>query len=418
MIRLTHRRRKPDKQQSLAAETRLHKPDNPPVYVDSTDTNWSIASLTTLYKLSNTINAARTQQELLSDFIDVLSRNIGVDASLVRLLTDDGWMEIVSSFGIDKDRLKKYHKTPIDGSMFSRSNEIVSKSFEPFLRKMVNDDSLTIFAIPVRYNVRTHGVINLYSRNNEQLPAETHRLWITAGEHLGQALDKFFEDAEQKQRLIQNERNIIANELHDSLAQTLASLRFQVRVLDQALQPSGEFSTINSIEQVEHGLDEAYTDLRELIAHCRIPVAKQGLIPSIKRVVEKFREETDIHILLQCECRKPDIPANMEMNVYRIVQESLTNIRKHADAHIVRVLLQCDDDGNYLILIENDGKGFDKKAIQSEAGKHLGLTIMKERARYLGGKLKIDSEPDEGTRIELRFKYLPEQNIGDNISLN
>jgi two-component system nitrate/nitrite sensor histidine kinase NarX len=82
------------------------------------------------------------------------------------------------------------------------------------------------------------------------------------------------------------------------------------------------------------------------------------------------------------------------------------------------VLLQCDDDGNYLILIENDGKGFDKKAIQSEAGKHLGLTIMKERARYLGGKLKIDSEPDEGTRIELRFKYLPEQNIGDNISLN
>jgi two-component system nitrate/nitrite sensor histidine kinase NarX len=60
--------------------------------------------------------------------------------------------------------------------------------------------------------------------------------------------------------------------------------------------------------------------------------------------------------------------------------------------------------------------GFDKKAIQSEAGKHLGLTIMKERAKYLGGKLKIDSEPDEGTRVELRFKYVPEQNINENIS--
>ena len=106
------------------------------------------------------------------------------------------------------------------------------------------------------------------------------------------------------------------------------------------------------------------------------------------------------------------------MNVYRIVQESLTNIRKHADAHIVRVLLQCDDVGNYLVLIENDGEGFDKAAIQSEAGKHLGLTIMKERARYLGGKLKIDSEPDEGTRVELRFKYKPEQDNNDNISLN
>ncbi len=327
-------------------------------------------------------------------------------------------MEVVSSYGIDKSQLKKYQKTPIDGSLFSRSNDVVGESYEPFLREIVSDNTLSVFAIPVRYHVRTHGVINLYANNNQKLPAETHRLWITAGEHLGQALDKFIEDTEQKQQLIQNERNIIANELHDSLAQTLASLRFQVRVLDQALQPSGEFSTINSIEQVEHGLDEAYTDLRELIAHCRIPVEKQGLIPSIKRVVEKFREETNIHILLQCECQNPDIPANMEMNVYRIVQESLTNIRKHADAHIVRVLLQCDDSGNYLILIENDGKGFDKEAIQSEAGKHLGLTIMKERAAYLGGKLKIDSEPDEGTRVELHFKYVPEQNISDNISLN
>jgi two-component system nitrate/nitrite sensor histidine kinase NarX len=382
--------------------------------MDNIDTNWSIESLQTLYKVSTTINVASTRQELLSDFTDVFTRNINVEAGLVRLLTDDGWMEIVASYGIDKDRLNNFHRTPIDGSIFSRSNETVGESKESFLREIVEDASLTIYAIPVRYHVRTHGVINLYSNSRKKPPAETQRLWLAAGEHLAQALDKFIEDSEQKQLLIQNERNIIANELHDSLAQTLASLRFQVRVLDQALQPSGEFSTINSIEQVEHGLDEAYTDLRELIAHCRIPIEKQGLVPSIKRVVEKFREETNIHILLQCECQNPDIPANMEMNVYRIVQESLTNIRKHADAHIVRVLLQCDDAGNYLILVENDGKGFDKKAIQSEAGKHLGLTIMKERARYLGGKLKIDSEPDEGTRVELRFQYMPEQKMNDN----
>ena len=385
--------------------------------MDTTDTSWSIESLHTLYKISSTINSARTRQELLSDFIDVFSRNAEVTASLVRLLADDGWMEIVSSFGIGKAQLEKFHNTPIDGGMFSRPSEVVTQSDEAFLRDIVKDDSLSVYTIPVRCDGRTLGLINIYTETRK-LSAEIHRLWLAAGAHLGQALDKFIEDAEQKQQLIQNERNIIANELHDSLAQTLASLRFQVRVLDQALQPSGEFSTINSIEQVEHGLDEAYTDLRELIAHCRMPVEKQGLIPSIKRVVEKFREETDIHILLQCECQYSDIPANMEMNVYRIVQESLTNIRKHADAHIVRVLLQCDDDGNYLILVENDGKGFDKKAIQSEAGKHLGLTIMKERARYLGGNLKIDSEPDEGTRVELRFTYVADQEVSDKISFN
>ena len=383
--------------------------------MDSANTNWNIESLKTLYSISKTINAARSEQELVTDFIEVFSKAIGIKASLVRLLTDDGWMEIVSSFGIDKARLNEYHKTPIDGSLFSRSNDCVGESYEAFLRAIANNNASTVFAIPVRYHVRTLGVINLFTDDDRELPPEVHKLWLTAGQHLGQALDKLIEESEQKQQLIQNERNVIANELHDSLAQTLASLRFQVRVLDQALQPTGEFSTINSIEQVEHGLDEAYTDLRELIAHCRMPVEKQGLIPSIKRVVEKFKEETNIHILLQCECQDPDIPANMEMNVYRIVQEALTNIRKHADAHIVRVLLQCDEQGNFLVLVENDGEGFDKKDIQTEAGQHLGLTIMKERAKHLGGKLKIDSEPDEGTRIELRFKYKPELNGSDNI---
>ena len=73
----------------------------------------------------------------MSDFIDVFARDIGVKASLVRLLTEDGWMEVVSSFGIGKSQLKKYHKTPIDGSMFSRSNEVVGESRETFLREII-----------------------------------------------------------------------------------------------------------------------------------------------------------------------------------------------------------------------------------------------------------------------------------------
>ena len=96
----------------------------------------------------------------------------------------------------------------------------------------------------------------------------------------------------------------------------------------------------------------------------------------------------------------------MELNAYRIVQESLTNVKKHANAYIVRVLLNRDDDGNIRILIENDGKGFDQTKIQSSAGDHIGLTIMKERAKHLGGELKIESEPDEGTRVELNFRHV------------
>ena len=122
--------------------------------------------------------------------------------------------------------------------------------------------------------------------------------------------------------------------------------------------------------------------------------------------VKNFRKDTDARILLQCDCEAPYVPAHMEMNAFRIVQEALTNIKKHAHAKNVRLLLKNTGD-NYQILIENDGLGFNKETITSEsaAGKHLGLTIMQERALHLGGELKIESEPEEGTRVELNFNY-------------
>ena len=144
---------------------------------------------------------------------------------------------------------------------------------------------------------------------------------------------------------------------------------------------------------------------RALRAQFVVPFEHEGLVPAVKRAVDKFRKDTGIHILLQCDEQVLFLPSNMELNAYRIVQEALTNIKKHANAYIVRVLLSYDADGYIRILIENDGKGFDQSQIHSSEGEHLGLTIMKERAKHLGGELKIESEPDEGTRVELRFRY-------------
>jgi two-component system nitrate/nitrite sensor histidine kinase NarX len=108
---------------------------------------------------------------------------------------------------------------------------------------------------------------------------------------------------------------------------------------------------------------------------------------------------------LQCNDESLLLPSNIELNAYRIVQEALTNIKKHARAHIVRVLLTHNVNGNVRILVENDGKGFDQRKIDSSDGEHLGLSIMRERAKHIGGELKVETEPDEGTRVELKFQY-------------
>ena len=90
--------------------------------------------------------------------------------------------------------------------------------------------------------------------------------------------------------------------------------------------------------------------------------------------------------------------------IMRIVQETLTNTRKHAQAQTVRVLLTREQTGEYLLLIEDDGIGFEGASKQGRPGEHIGLSIMEERARRLGGNLRIESEVGEGTRVELSYR--------------
>ena len=367
---------------------------------------WSTSSLTLLYRITSALSSAHDEKQVLHDFLVLLKQHFAAAAGSIQLINDDGLMDLVSHFGITEEQAKSIQHAPIDGHLFSFETDVID---EIQIRKTeLEIDTLPPkqLCIPVRFKIRTLGVINLFVEDDIEINEELAYLLLSLGAHLGE----FFErtDIENKKRLqlIKDERNIIANELHDSLAQTLASLRFQVRILDQALQPVGDFMAFKTIDSVEHALDEATTDLRELIAHCRVPIEQQGLVPAVKRAVEKFRKDTGIHILLQCEEQTLALPSNMELNAYRIVQEALTNVKKHANAYIVRVLLSRDIDGNIRILIENDGKGFDQTKIHSSEGDHIGLTIMKERARHLGGELKIESEPDEGTRVELNFRYV------------
>lgn len=372
--------------------------------------NWSQNSFSFLYELSSIINAADDNIQPCSDLLKFITTTLEGSAAIIRLISEEGWMDLHSSYGLNKKQKVEVQHTPIERSLFAHEKKSIKEIRRNPASTLIDDRNDEMLSVPVRHHGHTLGVLNIFIPVDQiQLDDEMALMLLEVGQHLGLCIEKYRLNNAAKQKLIQEERNMIANELHDSLAQTLASLRFQVRILDQTLQPTSDYMAIMSLEQVEHGLDEAYTDLRELIAHCRVPIEQQGLIPSIERVVKKFREETGIHILLQCECQDPDVPANMEMNIYRIVQEALTNIKKHADAHIVRVLMSCDNNGQFRILVENDGKGFDKKAIKSKEGQHLGLTIMQERARHLGGQLKIESELEEGTRIELKFRYLRDQ---------
>jgi len=366
---------------------------------------WSSSSISLLYQITSTLSSAHDGKQILHDFLILLKQHFNAGAGSIQLITDDGLMDLISYFGITEKQANSLQHAPIDGHLFSFETDAIDEIQIRQSKLNVKTLPPKQLCIPVRFKIQTLGVINLFVENEIEINEELAYLLLSLGAHLGEFFERRHIENKNRLQLIKDERNIIANELHDSLAQTLASMRFQIRVLDQSLQPVGDFMAFKTIESIEHALDEATTDLRELIAHCRVPIEQQGLHAAVKRAVEKFRHDTGIHTLLQSDEQPLPLPSNIELNAYRIVQEALANIKKHANAYIVRVLLSCDDDGNIRILIENDGKGFDQSKIQSSEGEHLGLTIMKERARHLGGELKIESEPDEGTRVELRFRY-------------
>lgn len=372
---------------------------------DKNTFEWSTDSLTLLYRVTSSLSSANDRKQILHDFLVLLKQHFNAAAGSVQLITDDGLMNLIACFGLTEDQANSIQHAAIDGHLFSFETDVID---EIQIRKNTLD-TVNLpprqLCIPVRYKIRTLGVFNLFVDDAINITEELAYLLLSVGAHLGEFIERSNIEKKNRRKLVKDERNIIANELHDSLAQTLASLRFQVRILDQSLQPVADYMSIKTIESVEHGLDEASTDLRELIAHCRVPIEQQGLVPAVERAVEKFRKETGINIKLQCNEQVLRLPSNMELNAYRIVQEALTNIKKHSNAYIVRVLLNHDEDDNITVLIENDGKGFDQRKIHSSEGEHIGLTIMKERARHLGGELKIESEPDEGTRVELRFPY-------------
>ncbi|MCW8827865.1 MAG: histidine kinase [Gammaproteobacteria bacterium] len=369
-------------------------------------------SLQVLYDVAASLNASRDLKDLLTRFLHTMRDIVNAKAGTVRLLTENNMMELVASIGLTEAVIEEERMVPVQrclcGNAVTEGEVLFQQDLTPCTQwvgqPLLGDTGLEMIAVPLQYHGKNLGVYNLFVEKADiDSREEVKALFTSIGRHLGMAIEKAHLDDEAKRLSIIKERNALAHELHDSLAQTLASLRFQVSMLDEAIDQQGADVTHEDIQQIKSGLDEAYTELRELLAHFRAPINSRGLIPALEDLISNFRKQTGMHVLLQKEWDSTRLPANMEMQVLRIIQEALANVRKHSDAHTVRVMLRCDRDGNYHILVEDDGVGMDKPAFSGHPGEHLGLSIMKERARYLGGELRIESESSEGTRVQLTF---------------
>lgn len=372
------------------------------------------ASLHILYDVANSINEANSLDELLTRFLRVLKEMVGALTATVQLAMPEGRMRIVACLGLDGRVTRESEILPIPlcrcgialtpGDILCEHDPGRCSLAQG--RRMFGAGEIEVVEVPLRYHEEVLGLYRLYAPKS--VTAEREELMemlTTVGRHLGMAVAKQRSDEEARRLSIIEERTTLAHELHDSLAQTIASLRFQVRMLSETLEEEGGSEQARQgSRRIQNSVDEAHTELRELLNSFRAPLDQRGLMPAMLNLIERFREETGIPVFLQMECRSPALSGGEEMQLLRIVQESLNNIRKHAKAHTVRVLLRCASAKGYILLVEDDGVGFEHADRIGRPGEHIGLSILEERARRLNGAIRIESEPGEGTRVELTFQ--------------
>lgn len=380
------------------------------------------ASLKILYDVAASINQADNLDELLMRFLRVLKEMVNGMAATVRLVQTDGKMRLVGAIGLDDDVLTEGQMLPLDlcvcGTTLSPGDIICNKQEKhcsrQLGREMFDVDEVELITVSLDYHDEVLGLYHIFVRR----PGISGRediieLLQTIGNHLGMAVAKQRSDREARRLSIVEERTALAHELHDSLAQTLASLRFQVRMLQDVLKSGDTDAACADLLRISHGLDEAHTELRELLHSFRAPVEQRGLMSALDKLVKRFQQESGVHSFFQSDCREPVLSSAEEMQILRIAQESLANTRKHAQAHTVRVLVTGKSDGSLILLVEDDGVGFENTSRAGQPGEHIGLSIMEERARRLGGHLRVESEPGEGTRVELCYKPATKKHESD-----
>ncbi len=368
------------------------------------------ASLQVLYEVVSSINTAHGLDDLLNRFLFTLKRITTAPAAVIWLTYHPNRVELGTSSGIDESLIVReradvrrclYERAMTEGKIWVDKN--LDKCEKIAGRPFFQGQDIALVSVPMRYRGNIVGVINLFLERAGLGRIESMKpLLSSIGHHLSIAVERSRSDEGTRKHLIGEERTRIAHELHDSLAQSLASIRYQVRVLDETLHQGDESTTWQQLERIENSLDEANTELRELISNFRAPVSGRGLIGAIEQIVSQFRNETEIKTYLQKEWAADTLSNETEIQILRIIQEALWNIRKHSQAKTVRIMLRHRFGENYHILIEDDGIGF-RETTQGAPGEHVGLTIMRERASRIGGALRVESEPGEGTRVVLEF---------------
>lgn len=369
-----------------------------------------------LQTVSSSLNLGKILHDSLWKFVKIFDLN----NCKVAALNETGQKVVLGyEVGDGKNEAKKMSPMEITNPKMRKAIQTQQAIWE-----QKNQDS--IVHIPLLTKQRAIGLLSIKMPVAEKINFEKVDFLISVGTQIGISIENamLWQEVKQKDeiraQLLQkainaqeDERKRVARELHDETSQSLSSFLLGLKLIEEAENMAFVKERIGELRQL---VIETLADINNLALELRPAILDDlGLMAALDRYSSNFSKKTGIEVELQLAGLKSvRLMPEVETAIYRIVQESLTNIVKHAQANNVSILVELYNH-NLIVIVEDDGVGFDITQLRAPSQDYINLGIygMIERATIIGGELNVESKLGEGTTIYLRLSVERVKLTGD-----
>jgi len=368
--------------------------------------------LAALNSVALAVSESLNLQVVLSRALDKVLEVTGAEAGEMFLLEEDTH-EMVRQVhsGLFPEAFQEKTRFRIGegfaGTVAQFGEPIVSQdlSLDPrLLRDKVKESGFRSLAcVPIKSKNAVIGAINIATLSPHRFTPEDVQHLSDIGNQIALGVENARLHEKVQGLAAMEERERIAREMHDSLAQVLGYVNTKTQAARQFLAQGQGGKAEAQLKELEDAARDTYADVREAILGLRSPITPQGdMVAVLQEHISHFSQANNIRAGLQVVNGKPPpLSSTTELQVIRIVQEALTNVRKHSGASHVWVRIQTNGD-QAEIVVEDNGRGFVVSRVRSRDWLRFGLRMMRERAESVGGTLDIKASSGQGARVILR----------------
>ena len=347
---------------------------------------------------------------LLEDFLAVIIKVVDAKAGIARVLSPDGLtLRSIGCAGLPPEVCKSESVVDAGCGVCGKaaSENAIESSDAAFCKSRFGEEFFGevckfVLAVPLgdsKVAGERAGVLTLFFSEQKNMSAEAERSLKTYAELLRIALMNIWRNEDAYQISLLAERQSIANEIHDSLAQNLYYAKTRSSLLADAMKSANELLAYKCAQDIDETLDGSLKTVRELVTHFRCQMDPRGLKFALQKLANDFTSRTNIELEYDDQVEEFNLPLDYELQVFLIVRESLVNVATHSGASTARLIVKCENK-LFQFVVEDNGEGV---ASDAPAEGHYGLAIMRERALRIGGEVEVDNLHGQGTRVQLIF---------------